>query len=309
MFDHIVVPLDGSELSEVSLSYVAPLARKLGSKVVLLSAENDPYVEMFGGGSSVPQYMMTSEGQSMPTPSMDYLNNVCDRLASQGVRCEACVAEGAPAAAILRYIHKHCPDLVAMSTHGRSGMRRFVVGSITSTVLPRAGTAVLIVHPREGESVPPTTFENIIIPLDMSERSENALPTAASLTAALELNPTLVTCIPPTSRVYIGSVPALYPYPDDLIRQAQESSDSYLQTASESMRREHGIEVNRAVLEGGPAGAIVAYAQSKPNSLIVMSTQGRTGLGRWVLGSVTDSVIRTGNIPVLVIPHPDEHHR
>ena len=67
--------------------------------------------------------------------------------------------------------------------------------------------------------------------------------------------------------------------------------------------------MNREVLEGGPASVIVAYAQSKPNSLIAMSTQGRTGLGRWVLGSVTDSVIRTGNNPVLVIPHPDEHHR
>ena len=308
MFDHIVVPLDGSELSETSLSYVAPLARKLGSRVVLLSAENDPYVDMFGGGSNAPLYA-TSEGQSVPAPSLDYLNDVCDRLASQGVRCEACVAAGAPAGAILRYIEEHGPDLVAMSTHGRSGVRRFVVGSITSTVLPRAGTAVLIVHPREGESVPPTSFENIVIPLDMSERSEDALPPAASLAAALGLNPTLVTCIPSTSQMYIGSVPELYPYPDDLIQQAQESSDSYLRAAAESIRREHGIEINREVLEGSPASVIVAYAQSKPNSLIAMSTQGRTGLGRWVLGSVTDSVIRTGNTPVLVIPHPDEHHR
>ena len=299
MFDHIVVPLDGSKLSEAALAYVAPLASRLGSQVVLLHADDDPYTDMFGGSSPVRD----EDAQSHVS---DYLRGVLERLESDNIRCSTHHEVGTPAAVILKYVEEHKPDLVAMSTHGRSGLRRMMVGSVTTTVLPRAQVPVLVVHPQEGESLPDTAFESIIVPLDMSSRSEEVLPLAAGLAETLGLETTVVTCIPSPTQMYTGSVPEVYPYPDDLVQQAQDASDEYLQALSSALSEGRNLEVQSATLEGGPASRIVECAQEQSNSLIAMCTQGRTGLGRWVLGSVTDSVIRTGNTPVLVVPHTSE---
>ncbi len=181
-----------------------------------------------------------------------------------------------------------------------------VVGSVTTTILPRAETPVLVIHPREDDTVPETTFQNLVVPLDMSERSEDVLPQAVELAEALSLGTTLVTCIPSASQLYIGAVPEGYPYPDDLMQQAQESSDEYLQGTAAIIEEGRQIRVQWGTLDGGPASKIVEYAEAQQNSLIAMCTQGRTGLGRWVLGSVTDAVIRAGNTPVLVMPHGED---
>ena len=299
MFNHIVVPLDGSKLSEAALAYVAPLALRMNSKVVLLHADSDPYADMFG-----VQGAGRDEG-SLPNAT-DYLQSVSERLQSEGVQCETHHEVGAPAATILKYVDEHQPDLIALSTHGRSGVRRMVVGSVTTTILPRAQTPVLVIHPPEDDIVPETTFQNLVIPLDMSERSEDVLPQAMEFAEALSLDTTLVTCIPSASQLYIGAVPEVYPYPDDLMQQAQESSEEYLQGTAAIIEEGRQIRVQWESLEGGPANKIVEYAEAQQNSLIAMCTQGRTGLGRWVLGSVTDAVIRAGNTPVLVVPHGED---
>ena len=180
------------------------------------------------------------------------------------------------------------------------------MGSVTTTILPRAETPVLVIHPPEDDIVPETTFQNLVIPLDMSERSEDVLPQAMEFAEALSLDTTLVTCIPSALQLYIGAVPEVYPYPDDLMQQAQESSEEYLQGTAAIIEEGRQIRVQWESLEGGPANKIVEYAEAQQNSLIAMCTQGRTGLGRWVLGSVTDAVIRAGNTPVLVVPHGED---
>ena len=73
-----------------------------------------------------------------------------------------------------------------------------------------------------------------------------------------------------------------------------------------SSRKDDKFVCGGGRLMGGPASKIVEYAEAQQNSLIAMCTQGRTGLGRWVLGSVTDAVIRAGNTPVLVMPHGED---
>ena len=122
----------------------------------------------------------------------------------------------------------------------------------------------------------------------------------------MSLGTTLVTCIPSASQLYTGAVPEVYPYPDDLMQQAQESSNEYLQGTAAIIEEGRQIRVQWGTLDGGPASKIVEYAEAQQNSLIAMCTQGRTGLGRWVLGSVTDAVIRAGNTPVLVMPHGED---
>lgn len=301
MFDHIVVPLDGSELSEAALAFVIPLAVRLNSKVVLLHVDGDPFIDMFGEVTTAPTYRSQASMWS-------YLTAVSERVQSEGVECEIQRESGAAAAVILEYIEEQKPDLIAMSTHGRSGPRRMVVGSVTTTILPRAGIPVLAIHPGPEGVVPDGSIDNLIIPLDMSERSEDVLASAALLAQEMDLDATLITCMPSPAQTYIGSVPEMYPYPDDLVQQAQSAAEEYLANVGGAFNDTHNLKARWELLEGGPASSIVEYAASQPNSLIAMCTQGRTGLGRWVLGSVTDAVIRTGGTPVLVIPHPEQAH-
>lgn len=300
MFDHIVVPLDGSALSEAALPYIVPLALRLNSRVVLLHANNDPYADIFGEGT------LARSIEKAQSSGAAYLRGVSERLCMQGVRCETHHELGAPAAVILRYIEERKPDLVAMSTHGRSGLRRMVVGSVTTTILPRAETPVLVIRPDEDTEQSETSFENLVLPLDMSSRSEDVIPLVTELADTLDLSTSIITCLPSPSQLYTGSVPEVYPYPDDLVQQTQEAAEEYLQKMSASFNEESGIEMQAECLEGGPARKIIEYAAAQPNCLIAMCTQGRTGLGRWVLGSVTDAVIRSGNTPVLVVPHSDD---
>ena len=305
MFDHIVVPLDGSKLSEAVLSYVVSLARHLRSKIVLLHAESHPYADMFDGERAAEIYRAQATEGTSPSSS-DYLGSISERIRKDGVQCETFIDYGSPAAVILNYIRDHSPHLLAMSTHGFSGIRRMVVGSVTTTVLPRARIPVLVVHPIEEGELSPNTFESLVIPLDMSERCEDVLPSAAQLAGALGLNMTMITCLPSPAQLYTGSVPDVYPYPDNLVQQTQDAADEYLSNICTAFNEEHDLHAKSDALEGSPASQIVEYAAAQPNSLIAMCTQGRTGLGRWVLGSVTDTVIRTGNIPVLVVPHAED---
>ena len=299
MFNHILVPLDGSELSEAALAYVTPLAVSMNSKVVLLHVDGDPYIDMFGEVTTAPSF------RSQASMS-NYLNAISENLQSEGVECEIRRESGAAAAVILGYVEEEKPDLIVLSTHGRSGVRRMIVGSVTTAILPRARMPVLVVHPREGEATIETSFENLVIPLDMSERSEDVLPLAGELAGALNLDTTLITCIPSAAQVFSGSVYDMHSYPDDLMQQAEEAAGEYIQSAADTFAREHALKAQWDSLEGSPASKIVEYAQAQPHSLIMMCTQGHTGLGRLVLGSVTDAVIRTGNTPVLVIPHSED---
>lgn len=305
MFNHIVVPLDGSKLSETALGYVTPLASRMNAKVVLLHAISAPFGELFDDAPDRIEAAMAMRRRA--TASADsYMASVAERVSTEGVECDTHLGHGAPAAVILDYIERYNPDLIAMSTHGRSGLRRMVVGSVTTAILPRAETPVLVVHPDEDEQIPPVSFETLVVPLDMSSRSEDVLPLATRLAGSLNLNARLITCIPSPSQLYTGSVPEVYPYPDDLMQQTQDATDEYLEEVSAAVNEGRALNAQWESLEGGPASRIVEYAQAQPASLIAMCTQGRTGLGRWVLGSVTDAVIRSGNTPVLVVPHSEK---
>ena len=157
---HIVVPLDGSTLSETALAYVVPLAKRMDAKIVLLHATADPYADMFDSDA------LRESAEQARQATHDYLRGVAERIRSNGIRCETRTDHGAPAAVILDYAAEQQPDLIAMSTHGRSGLRRLVVGSVTTTILPRAQTPLLVMHPGEDEQPPDyeNSLESLIVP-------------------------------------------------------------------------------------------------------------------------------------------------
>ena len=306
MFEHIVVPLDASKLSETILDYVTPLAKTLGAKVVLLHAVSDQYADAFEGVASVSEEVAGLK-RSEQDAAKAYLNGVAERVKADGVEVDTHAEYGSPTAVILNYIAKRRPDLVAMSTNGRSGLKRMIVGSVTAAVLPHADAPMLVIHPQDdGKQQPGGALENVVVPLDMSFRSESILPVAMELSKEMNLSVNLVTCVPEPSRVYASTMPGMYPYSDDLMQQAEQTTGDYLAEVADNVKHEYGVDAGRELLHGSAASAIVRRVETTPNSLIAMSTNGRTGIGRWVLGSVTEAVVRSSGNPVLIVHSDDD---
>lgn len=297
MFGRILLPLDGSKAGEAIIAYAAQVARGLGSPLTLFHASG-------GGRSRGPEY----------------LERTAVSLRAQDLRVETASVRGKPAAEIVRYAEEEGFHLIAMSTRGRSGLNRLAYGSVADRVLHGTETPLLLISPQEQDAGGGASLQGIIVPLDGSPLSEAALPIAEALGSALGLGLTLVRAVSEAalSRRALGAAPHLdYPGPLldppehawELAEHAESSARSYLEQHQGPLAY-RGLQVSTQVLHGPPAPQLVALMQDIPNRLAVMCTRGRSGVGRWVLGSVADQVLRSSGRPVLVIrptlPVPEE---
>ena len=159
MYGKILVPLDGSKLAEVVLPYVQELARRFDSEVTLIQviaplsklvAETMPAaLEPTGAGAAVGLEAASEALKAEREDARTYLEGVVGRLKAEKIKVQAEIVEGTAGDTIVEYAHGHAMDLIAMSTHGRSGLRRLVFGSVADQVLRRAGTPVLLIRSRE----------------------------------------------------------------------------------------------------------------------------------------------------------------
>jgi len=153
-----------------------------------------------------------------------------------------------------------------------------------------------IAGPRRPAAFAP--IKRVVVPLDTSDLAEIALPPTLDVARGLDLPITLVLAIPTLSQLYLGT--ELVPHPEDILKRSEAEAGTYLMGVSDHLAAE-GTKVSWKVLHGDPARAIVDHSGGSPENLITMATHGHSGLGRWVLGSVTDKVVRTGTSPVLVV--------
>ncbi|MSQ15375.1 MAG: universal stress protein [Dehalococcoidia bacterium] len=154
MFDQILVPLDGSELAERVLPYVEELAKKFGSRLVILqtiSSAGQIAGMTQGGGleAGVIGYpdSITEIQEAERKSGSEYLNRVAARLTALGVTVSTVVAEGNPADSIMAESKKEGIELIAISTHGRSGFGRVLFGSVADKVIRDSGIPVLVIRP------------------------------------------------------------------------------------------------------------------------------------------------------------------
>jgi nucleotide-binding universal stress UspA family protein len=197
-----------------------------------------------------------------------------------GVEVRYSVREGRPAHLIVDEAEKNPGALIAMSTHGSSGVSRWLLGSITNKVLHATNAPLLVVRASEEDNAAsPSELTSIIVPLDGSTLAEESLSHVTDLARKMNLKVILV-------RVESDG---------------EEVSDNYLHEIQDRLSDEGVASVEKRVLHGRPAVNIVDLAHDTAKSLVTMTTHGRSGIGRWVLGSVTDRVVRHSGDPVLVI--------
>jgi nucleotide-binding universal stress UspA family protein len=297
MYKKILVPLDGSTIAESVLPYARAFVAALGIPVHLLQTiDTDTLIPSAAAAQGGSHNILTAEREH----NGDYLKEI-SALFPDPAAVSSSVRIGKPAEVIIEVGETDLDTLIAMTTHGRSGIRRWLLGSVAEKVLHGAKNDVLLIRaiePIERRRAV-AHMERVVVPLDGSELAEKALPCAAELAKKMNLELILL-------RVYLMPGVA-YPTgsyaPDwDLLdRETRERASEYLQIKISKLRNEGLERVSFKVLEGSAAEKIIDVSREKPESLIAMSSHGVSGVGRWLLGSVTERVLCHSETAVLVV--------
>lgn len=282
MFSRILVPLDGSNLAEQVLPYARLFAGAFGAHVELLRV-TDPDIRPPFGAQPSPDYLKTAGARCLPD-----------------LRCSFVESTGAPAQVIVETGSK--AELIAMATHGMSGMRRWLLGSVASKVTQSAPTPVLLVRPLEGASASlPATLKAVVVPLDGSLLAEKILPYVMALAQGLSVQVHLLRVYAPPATAYVAAEGMRVPGPADFLASLREEAQGYLDVKASELQ-DKGLErVLATAIEGDPANEIIDLARNTADNLIAMTTHGRSGIGRWVLGSVAEKVVQHSRDPVLLV--------
>lgn len=262
----ILVAVDGSTESEEAFAAMMPLVREEHPEVTVL-------------------YVFDAPAMSYLPPAG--LSEACARLRAEGVDAHLTIREGKPAEEILRFATLREPDLIVMETEGRSGLQRLAKKSVAEEVLRHAEVPILLVRPGGARK----SWSRILVPLDGSSLAEEilqeVLPLAERLGASVEL---IRVALPTITGMGVGDIPGVV-YRDDptpYLRQIQ------------TRLKEAGIDVQIAALEGRAASAILERAKNGDASLIAMTTHGRTGVERLVMGSIAEEIVRNASCPILL---------
>jgi nucleotide-binding universal stress UspA family protein len=289
MIDTILVPLDGSELAEQILPYAKTLAAKTRAELVLLSAVV-PIQTWLGASSTSARWKEEAE------KATSYLESVRQQISTVG-RVRTKVMWGTAADCIRDTADTEGADLIAMTTHGRSGLPRLVMGSVAGEVLHTARQPVLLVRAGQGQPPGEVNIKRILVPVDGSPLSASVLPFIESVAQRLDANIILERVVTPPVILYPGEViPSALPVLDEIEAEAR----IYLDKLGETIKR-RGIKVQEEVTVGYPAQAILDAADRYSADLLAMSSHSRSAVGRWLIGSTTDAVVRQSHRPCLIV--------
>ncbi|HYQ96842.1 MAG TPA: universal stress protein [Candidatus Nitrosocosmicus sp.] len=297
MFGRMLIPLDGSKTAEDVLPYARRLAADARVAVELLGV-----VEMAEIAEDIASNQAAYAGalvREAVRNSTEYLEKLAQTFHNGKVRCN--VQQGRPEDIIIAAASADRATLIAMATHGRSGVTRWLLGSVTEKVLRGTVNPLLVVRaPGNSKTDGEAALRSVIVPLDGSDVAETILSPVAALAKALDLQVLLI-------RVYGLPLPTYggddYYVPDylELKDQIRDEAEGYLNSRANLLRAQGVAEVSTVVIEGSAADAIIDLARKTPDNLVALSPHGRSGLQRWVLGSVTEKVVRHSQDPVLIV--------
>jgi nucleotide-binding universal stress UspA family protein len=297
MYTRMLIPLDGSKTAEAVLPYARTLARKLNLAVELLGViDVAALATQVSRGSG--RYFDTLISDSVLS-SEAYLKRIAATFPKSKVKCTT--EKGRPEEAILEKASEDT-TLITMATHGRSGINRFLLGSIAEKVLRAATSPILLVRASEGvNNDGEATLNSVVVPLDGSELAETVLPHVTALARELGLEVILFRAYKVPVNIYATSED-YYPVEYEEIKtELRDEARNYLEKKVAELKRFGIAKVSSTTPEGLAADEIMALGRKLPDNLIAMCTHGRTGFGRWVLGSVTETVVRHSGDPVLVV--------
>jgi nucleotide-binding universal stress UspA family protein len=232
--------------------------------------------------------------------SKEYLERIAKRFA--GSRVKRSVEQGSAAEATIEKAAADESTLIAMTTHGRSGLNRWLLGSVAEKVLRATTSPLLLVRASaEGKAEGEATLESVVVPLDGSELAERALPVVAEIAKKLRLEVFLFRAYRNPYGPFITGAGYYAVNADELMASVRNEARNYLEEKMAKLKKQGIDELSYLLQEGVASDEIVSMGSQLPESLIVMCSHGRSGVKRWALGSVTETVVRHSRSPVLVL--------
>jgi nucleotide-binding universal stress UspA family protein len=295
---HALIPLDGSPLAETILPFVESLTRRCRGRVTLLYVAPERAASLSERGDPAADWMARRDRHLAEA----YLHDQRRRLTAAGIDAEVAIATGPPAAGIVAQADRLGVDLVALSTHGRSGIQAWAHGSVADEVLHTTRTPLMLIRPGDRWAVAPHEVERIVVPLDGSEDAETAVGVAEPLAAGGRLPIALIRCVEPPSLAFIadpGGVP--YAGVQAAVAVLAEEAREYLHAVAWRLWR-RGLSVTTQVAVGAAAPGITEYARSSAENLVVLASHLRAGWRRVLVGSVARRIAQSVPTPVIVCP-------
>jgi nucleotide-binding universal stress UspA family protein len=277
VFRQIMTPLDGSPTAERALPYAAQVAAATGASLHLVRVVDPPIAGSTTAAQPVPPVGAAEAVRAAEAEAAGYLDALRARPELGGMQVQVRVPvssqPGAAAATLLDYERDAGIDLVVATTHGRTGLDRFALGSVAAHLL-RYGTASLLLLRAFGQ---PASLTEVVVPLDGSVPAEWALRVVDELGGTVVRQATLLEVI---------------------AREERPQAEGYLASVAARLQKA-GLTYHQRVESGDPAQAILELAGD--TRLVVMATRGRTGLTRWPLGTVADRVAHSGEVSVWLV--------
>ncbi|OTF01785.1 universal stress protein [Halorubrum sp. SD683] len=288
MFDDLLFPTDGSDGAESALEHVLDLAAAHGANVHVLNVVDTAYDRFLHMNGEFLE-LLEEEGERV-------VDEAATRAKDRDVTVQTAVAKGEPYEEIVDYANSHAVDLVVMPTHGRTGLGRFLLGSVTERVVRRADVPVLTLRPDEEDRVD-YPYRTVLAPADGSSCGEYALGRGIDLAVAEEAELHVLSVVETAA---LGTDIRSEMQIDSLEGRAERVVDGAAEAAADA-----GIEATTAVqFAASVPETIRTYVDDHDIDIVVVGTHGRTGFDRYVLGSVTEQLVRTCPVPVLSMREP-----
>jgi nucleotide-binding universal stress UspA family protein len=291
----MLVPLDGSKVAEQVLPYARFLAKALSLPIELLQAA-DPETLALLTDPEHSRYADTVWADKINT-GRAYLDEVARSF--EGIRVQCLVEKGKAEDVVIDKAAADKNTLIVMATHGRSGIQRWLLGSVAEKVLHGSPNHMLLVRATEqGNTSGEAALKTVVVPLDGSALAEQVLPHVVELAKKMALKVVFV-------RAYALPASAtgdeFGTFTEELIGHIESEARDYLAAKVEEAKQQGLNNVISVVKFGYGAEEIISLARETADNLVAMCTHGRSGVKRFALGSVTDRVVRHCGDPVLIV--------
>lgn len=293
-FSRMLVPYDGSDPARAALKLAIEIAQ-LDVPLVLVTIVDETAL-IADSASTMVAFDPTPLMDELDANGRSMLDEAMAECRAAGVAPTAHIVHDKPVSGILAGGDKYGCDLIVMGTHARSTIARAILGSTTEGVLRLSRVPVLTV--RTVNHIDPAPFSVVLVAVDDSEPSDAAAHVVARLARATGAAVTACFAVD-TTRLYEDAVNLGFD-PDPVAHDMLEGAE----TVARSTLVHAGLPADTpvAVVEGEPVGAILMVVKERDATLLVCGTHGRRGVRRFVLGSVAEHLVRTSEIPVLVVP-------
>jgi nucleotide-binding universal stress UspA family protein len=303
----VLAPIDGSARALRAVPWAASLAGPGGTVVLLRALPPQPaFAEAlfaFTGGGHEGVQGIQDAWSDVATADLDEAEKA---ITGSGVTVERLIAEAEPEEAIAAAADERKVDMIAMASHGRGAIGRAIFGSVADRV-SRISTVPVLILRTPDEEVEDTTVrvDRIVAPLDGSELATESLPVVVELAKRFKAPVHVVRVIDPVSGMPVtpgafGPAPAITSELADRVWRETEAEAKRTVSSAVAHLQAEGVEATGATLTGSPFFSI--SEATEPGDLIVLTSHGRGGVRRWLLGSVAEKLVREAPAPVMLVP-------